>query len=156
MIKILFVCHGNICRSPTAEGVFRKIIEDNNCENKFEIDSAGIIGYHEGEPPDPRTQTAASRRGYDLSTIRSRPVETLDFEKYDYILAMDHSNLENLTDLCPDSISNEKIRLLLDYSTQYKGQAVSDPYSGGSDGFERVLDMIEDGSRGLFSTISKI
>lgn len=155
MIKVLFICHGNICRSPTAEGVFRKIVQDNNCENHFEIDSAGIIGYHEGEPADQRSTQAALKRGYDLSTIRSRPVGREDFKNFDYILAMDHSNMKNLRELCPDGVDQNKMQLFLNFSEKYKGQPVPDPYYGGGDGFDRVLQMCEDASHGLFSYLSK-
>ncbi len=155
MIKVLFVCHGNICRSPTAEGVFRKIIQDNNCENHFHIDSAGIIGYHEGEPPDHRSTTTALKMGYDISYIRSRPIERDDFKRFDYILAMDHSNMKHLKELCPDDVDGNKMQLFLNFSEQYRGQPVPDPYYGGGDGFEKVLRMCEEAGHGLFSYFSK-
>lgn len=153
MIKVLFVCHGNICRSPTAEGVFKKILEVNNCEDLCELDSAGIIGYHEGEPPDIRAQLAADQRGVDLSYIRSRPIVNDDFRIFDLILCMDNSNVHNLLEICPEMYSN-KIQLFLNFSVKFKGLQVPDPYSGGAEGFERVLDMVEDGALGLFKSLS--
>ena len=153
MKKILFVCHGNICRSSTAEGVFKKICEDNNCLELFELDSAGVIGYHEGEPPDPRTQDAAIERGYDLSYIRSRQILREDFKSFDLILCMDNSNVKNLKEICTNQEDVKKIQLFLDFSIRFKGQQVPDPYSGGREGFERVLEMVEDGALGLFKSL---
>jgi protein-tyrosine phosphatase len=151
MIKVLFVCHGNICRSPTAEGVFRKIVKDNNCESRFHIDSSGIIDHHEGQPPDRRSAATAQKKGYDLSYIRSRPVEREDFTEFDFILAMDQSNMQNLIELCPDHVDSKKMQLFLNFSEKFKGQSVPDPYYGGADGFEKVLQMCEEASIGLYT-----
>lgn len=147
-IKVLFVCMGNICRSPTAEGVFRELVEQKGSSGKFEIDSAGTIGYHAGESPDNRAQAAAKKRGYDLSKIRARQVIASDFEYFDYILAMDHENLRNLLALSK-GVGRAKVELFLDYAIDADTREVPDPYYGGADGFEHVLDLIENASNGF-------
>lgn len=152
MIRVLFVCMGNICRSPTAEGVFKRMIKEAGISRQILVDSAGTHDFHIGEPPDRRAQQAASRRGYDLSALRGRQVADRDFIEFDYILAMDRANLAILQQHCP-SDHQHKVQLLLDFSTTYKGQEVPDPYFGGSQGFEKVLDMIEDASTGLIRDI---
>ena len=153
MTKVLFVCMGNICRSPTAEGVFRQAVETAGLIKKITIDSAGTISSHAGDSPDKRAQQAAYRRGYDLSRIRGRQVSLNDFHEFDYILAMDRDNLANLQRICPKEQSH-KLRLFLEFSQKYHHQEVPDPYFGGSQGFEKVLDMIEDGSKGLLEEIA--
>lgn len=152
MVKVLFVCMGNICRSPTAEGVFRQIVEESNLTHRVEIDSAGTHAYHVGEPPDNRAQQAANRRGIDLSQQRARRVKDSDFEYYDYVLAMDRDNFSNLTYMCPDDHSH-KIMLFLDFAQQMRESEVPDPYYGGAQGFEHVLDLIDAASRGLIEHI---
>ena len=151
--SILFVCMGNICRSPTAEGVFRKFVEDAELTDEIRVESAGTHAYHTGEPPDKRAQAAAKRRGYSLEGIRARRVAETDFAEFEHILAMDEHNLSVLRDLQPrESISS--VTLFLDFSTDRKTE-VPDPYYGGSAGFERVLDLVEDASRGLLQHIEK-
>ncbi len=147
-VKVLFVCMGNICRSPTAHGVFRKLVQQAGLEAKIQIDSAGTHAYHTGEPPDPRSQAAAKDRGIDISDLRSRVVEIEDFRNYDYILVMDHNNYNHLMNLSPPELQN-KIQLFLEYAPELKSQAVPDPYYSGLDGFELALDMIEKASYGL-------
>lgn len=144
---ILFVCLGNICRSPTAEGVFRALLEREAPELQLDIDSAGTGAWHVGHPPDQRAQAAARARGYDISRIRARQVTRADFERFDLILAMDRDNLASLHGLCPP-LQRNKLRRFLEFA-ETDVLDVPDPYYGGHDGFERVLDLIEDASRGL-------
>lgn len=143
--RVLFVCMGNICRSPTAEGVFQKLIDDERLSHAYEVDSAGTLGYHAGAPPDPRSCKAASRRGIDLSVQRARRVSSQDFESFDVILAMDRANLEELLERCPEE-HHRKVRLFLG---GLPTDEVPDPYYGSGDGFERVLDLVEEGARRL-------
>jgi protein-tyrosine phosphatase len=143
---------GNICRSPTAEGVFRKVVREAGLEEAVHIDSAGTHDYHIGRSPDPRAQEAASGRGYDLSALVGRQVSRRDFAEFDHILAMDRDNLNNLLRLCPPE-HRDKVRLFLSHSERFAGQEVPDPYYGGSQGFEQVLDMVEDAARGLLGEI---
>lgn len=152
MVKVLLVCMGNICRSPTAEGVLRSHAERTGLINHMEIDSAGTHGYHVGAPPDPRSQKAAARRGYDLSKLRARRVAKTDFQHYDFILAMDRDNLALLEEACPQE-ERHRLGLFLDYARSFTESEVPDPYYGGPDGFERVLDLIEDAAAGLIETL---
>lgn len=153
--KILFVCMGNICRSPTAEGVFRQLAAEHPQLNRLEIDSCGTIGYHVGEQPDPRSVSAAKNRGYDLSSIRARKIIAEDLLKYDFILAMDEENLSNIFTLASEQNSNtDKISLFLDYGVT-KTACVPDPYYGGPSGFDDVIDLIEDASKGLITHLLK-
>ncbi len=152
MIKVLFVCMGNICRSPTAEGVFRHVVQEAGLGKGVFVDSAGTHDYHIGEEPDRRTQRAAAERGYDLSALRGRQVSLRDFHEFDYILAMDRQNLANLQRLCPASHAH-KLGLFLDHSERFFRQEVPDPYYGGPQGFENVLEMVEDAARGLLERI---
>ena len=147
-VRNLFVCLGNICRSPTAEGVFRTLAEREAPELELWIDSAGTADYHVGSPPDARAQEAARRRGYDLSAQRARTVEAADFERFEYILAMDRQNLEALTRRAPGHV-RERVRLFLEFAPEADELDVPDPYYGGPNGFEQVLDLIESASRGL-------
>jgi protein-tyrosine phosphatase len=147
-VKILFVCLGNICRSPTAEGVFRAVAARDAPDLALEIDSAGTAGYHIGEPPDPRTRQAAHRRGYDLSPLRARVVEPRDFEEFDLILAMDRENLNVLHHRAPPH-ARERVRLFLEFAPEAQVFEVPDPYYGGPNGFEEVLDLVEQASQGL-------
>lgn len=151
-VSILLVCMGNICRSPTAEGVLRTLVEREGLSHAFEIDSAGTHGYHIGKAPDPRAHQAALRRGYDLSALRARQVNELDFTHYDCILAMDADNLSLLRRACP-SKHHHKLGLFLDYAVAHQEEEVPDPYYGGEEGFERVLDLVEDAARGLIAAM---
>jgi protein-tyrosine phosphatase len=144
---------GNICRSPTAEGVFRHHAEQAGVSEKLDIDSAGTHAYHTGEPPDRRARAAAERRGMSLEGIRARRVVTDDFERFDYIIAMDEDNLARLRDESPQE-HHGKLSLFLEFATLSERE-VPDPYYGGSAGFERVLDLVEEASRGLLETLSK-
>ena len=146
--RVLFVCTGNICRSPTAEGVFRTLVERAGLGAAVEVDSAGTHGYHVGEVPDRRSQQAALRRGYDLSAQRARQVMPDDFVRYDRILAMDRKNLSALMAFCPP-VHWSKVELFLSYAEGVTLSEVPDPYYGEGDGFERVLDLIEAASAGL-------
>ena len=148
MTRVLFVCLGNICRSPTAEAVLRALAAREAPELGIEVDSAGTAGYHVGEPPDPRTRQAAARRGYDLSSLRARIVEPRDFERFDLILAMDRENLRVLQLRAPPD-ANERLRLFLEFDPQGGAEDVPDPYYGGANGFEEVLDLVEAATRGL-------
>lgn len=147
-IKVLFVCLGNICRSPTADGVFRKLVADAGLQDLIEIDSAGTAAWHIGKAPDPRTQEAAASRGYDLSKLRARQAVAEDFYEYDHILAMDQSNLENLQQIRPADAS-ARLGLFLDYAPDLGIKEVPDPYYGGADGFEQVLDLVEAAGKNL-------
>lgn len=148
MVKVLFVCMGNICRSPTAEAVFRHLVEREGLTEHIHIDSAGTHDYHVGDAPDARTQRAAQQRGYDMSMLRGRQVEAEDFNRFDYVLAMDNMNLVMLERLRPDDAQSH-LGLLLDYAERHKEHEVPDPYYGGAGGFEHVLDLVEDGAAGL-------
>jgi protein-tyrosine phosphatase len=143
---------GNICRSPTAEGVFRNLSAELVPELQLHIDSAGTHAYHIGEPPDPRSQVAALARGVDISGLRGRQVTVADFHTFDYVLAMDSANLERLQALRPRDVRAE-LKLLLDYAPQVVNKDVPDPYYGGARGFEEVLDLVEAGGRGLMAEI---
>jgi protein-tyrosine phosphatase len=145
---------GNICRSPTAEGVFRRRVREAGLEGLIRIDSAGTHDYHVGEAPDARAAAAAGERGYDLSGLLGRQVGTADFAEFDYILAMDRDNLYNLLHICPDE-HRHKVRLFLSYSRRYPDREVPDPYFGGRRGFDRVLDMVEDGAAGLLEELRR-
>jgi len=151
-MRILFVCLGNICRSPTAEVVFREVAAREAPDLIFEVDSAGTADYHIGQAPDPRTRAAALRRGYDLSPLRARVVEDLDFEEFDLILAMDHENLSALKHRAPRD-AHDRVRLFLEFSPELGTAEVPDPYYGGANGFEEVLDLVEAASRGLLRHI---
>ena len=150
--SVLFVCMGNICRSPTAEGVFRYYVEQAEVSQQLQIDSAGTHAYHVGEPPDRRARAAAERRGMSLDNIYARRVKTEDFEHFDYIIAMDEDNLARLQDQSPEE-HRSKLRLFLEFSDGDERE-VPDPYYGGAAGFERVLDHVEAASRGLLETLS--
>lgn len=149
MVKVLFVCMGNICRSPVAEGVFRRMLEGAGLAAKVYVDSAGTHSYHEGCVPDKRSQAAAGRRGVDLSKLKARRVMAEDFEVFDYLLAMDRDNFEHLLALCALPEHQRKVRLLMDYAPDSPEREVPDPYYGGINGFERVMDLIEEASEGL-------
>ena len=152
--SVLFVCMGNICRSPTAEGVFRHHAAEMGLADRLHIDSAGTHAYHVGEPPDHRARAAAERRGVSLDGIRARRVTAADFERFDYIVGMDRDNLTRLKDEAPLEYHG-KIRLFLEFSGERETE-VPDPYYGGAAGFERVLDLVEAASRGLLETLSDV
>lgn len=154
-IKVLFVCTGNICRSPTAEGVFKRFVVEAGLEERIASDSAGTHGYHIGEPPDPRTQDAASRRGYDLSALRARQVSRDDFVEFNYVLAMDQANLLALQRLCPPQHSS-RLKLFMEFGADSAVREVPDPYYGGVQGFERVLDLVEQASQGLLNHLREM
>jgi protein-tyrosine phosphatase len=147
-VKILFVCLGNICRSPTAEAVLRGLAAREAPELAITVDSAGTANYHPGSPPDRRSQAAARERAYDLSQLRARQVCSGDFTQFDLILAMDRHNLQVLKERAPSG-ARDKIQLFLDFAPEQPVREVPDPYYGGTRGFEEVLDLIEAGSRGL-------
>lgn len=152
--RILFVCLGNICRSPMAEGVFRRVAEDAGKLHLFEIDSAGMGDWHKGEAPDHRAQKAALGRGVDISGQAARKVELEDFEDFDLVLAMDGSNIEDLHDIAPHA-ARAKIRRFLDYAPQVGTQDVPDPYYGGTEGFDHALDLIEAAAHGLLAELTE-
>lgn len=147
-LRVLFVCMGNICRSPMAEGAFRHQVEQVGLAERIVCDSAGTHDYHVGDPPDPRAQLAASRRGYDLSTQRARQVKPSDFSEFDYMLAMDEVNLRLLQRLCPPQHAH-KLKLYMEFGADTEAREVPDPYYGGQQGFEHVLDLVEQAAQGL-------
>lgn len=147
-VKVLFVCMGNICRSPTAEGVFTHLVQNRKLAHRFSIDSAGTHAYHIGDAPDLRSQKAALERGIDISHLRGRKVIFGDFEDFDFLLAMDDDNHALLVNACPKQ-HQHKIHYFLNFAPQLKTREVPDPYYGGGQGFERVLDMIEAASDGF-------
>ncbi len=152
MVRVLFVCMGNICRSPSAEGVFAALVEREGLRDQILIDSAGTHAYHVGEPPDPRAQSAALQRGIDLSGQRARKVCSEDFERFEYVLPMDLANYQILEDMRPAQSSAE-LRRFLDYAPDLPEEDVPDPYYGGPKGFARVLDLIEVAAEGLLREI---
>jgi protein-tyrosine phosphatase len=152
--RVLLVCMGNICRSPTAEGVLRKHIQMNRLGDRVEVDSAGTHGYHVGEAPDARTQRAASVRGYNLSQLRARKVAPQDLDYFDLILAMDKTNLDNLKRIATIE-QQQRIKLFMEYARNFDDDEVPDPYYGLGHGFDLVLDMVEDAAQGLIEEIRK-
>lgn len=146
-MRVLFVCLGNICRSPTAEAVFRSRLDDTDLAAQVQCDSAGTAGYHAGEAPDRRAADAAGSRGYDMSHLRARQVRDEDFETFDLILAMDRNNLTDLRRRA-DERFHHKLKLFLEFATGPERE-VPDPYYGGRDGFDHVLDLVESASDGL-------
>ena len=153
---VLFVCLGNICRSPTAEGVFRQLLarEAPTLATSWSVDSAGTADYHSGAPPDPRTVAAARARGYELAHLRARQIEPADFSRFALVLAMDRSNLSNLRALAPDHLQ-DRIGLFLDHAPELSGREVPDPYYGTPAGFELVIDLVEIASRGLILSLQQ-
>lgn len=145
---------GNICRSPTAQGVFERLVHSQGLADRILIDSAGTHAYHIGNPPDRRSQAAALDRGVDLSSQRARQVRAEDFGQFDYILAMDRSNLQDLLRLC-DPAQQERVHLFMQFASRWDTDEVPDPYYGGSSGFDRVLDMVEDAAEGLLEHIRR-
>jgi len=154
LVNVLFVCLGNICRSPSAEGVFRAYVEREGLSDHIAIDSAGTGNWHVGHSPDFRAQAAAKRRGIDLSELRARVARTEDFYRFDYVLAMDHENLSDLSRICPPG-RKDRLALFLDFAPALGQRQVPDPYYGGAQGFEHMLDLIEGGSRELLAHIRR-
>lgn len=152
-MKILFVCLGNICRSPTVEGVARQLAAQEAAHLQLSFDSAGTAGYHIGAPPDVRAQEAAAFRGYDLSALRARQLQAEDFRRFDLLLAMDEENLRDMRALAPPGFS-DRARLFLSHAPDAGRQSVPDPYYGGPEGFETVLDLAEHGCRALFVAVA--
>ena len=151
-IGVLFVCTGNICRSPTAHGVMQALLKEQGLLSQIRIDSAGVSGYHVGERPDPRSQSAAKNRGYDLSKQRARKLQENDFTNFHYLIAMDRGHLQYMQKLF-DADEREKLHLLMHFAPELGKDEVADPYYGPANGFERVLDDIEAGCRGLLHFI---
>ncbi|PCJ52739.1 MAG: phosphotyrosine protein phosphatase [Candidatus Hydrogenedentota bacterium] len=152
MVQVLFVCMGNICRSPTAEGVFRDLLAEKNLTDRIIIDSAGTLDYHTGEPPDPRAQATAKKHGVDISGIRARQVASSDFEQFHYVLAMDHDNMVNLQNIAPPNCL-DRLHLFCNFAHNHNTQEVPDPYYGGPQGFDNVFRLIQDASDGLLNHI---
>jgi low molecular weight protein-tyrosine phosphatase len=153
--RILFVCLGNICRSPSAEAVFNGIINDKKEIEFYEIDSAGTYGYHEGEPADRRMQSYAVKRGYNLTSI-SRPFNPgIDWDNFDYIIGMDDSNIRNLQNMARNEKDLNKLYKMTDFSKNHSHDEVPDPYYGGDQGFELVLDLLEDAGNGFYDFLNK-
>lgn len=153
-VGVIFICMGNICRSPTAEAVFRHYVEQEGLSDVIHIDSAGTHDYHIGEAPDGRTQRAASQRGYDMSALRGRQVAAGDFARFDYVLAMDEANLSILQRLRPRDAESH-LGLFLEFAEKHDEREVPDPYYGGAQGFEHVLDLVEDTAGGLLRHIKQ-
>ena len=152
--SVLFVCMGNICRSPTADGVFQKQVSLAGLSKLIRIDSAGTHNYHPGSPPDERSQAAAAQRGYDLSALRARQVRDDDYAAFDLILAMDWDNLALLKEDCPPE-HQHKLGRLTEYCQRHQSAVVPDPYYGGAQGFEAVLDLVEDACEGLLAHVQQ-
>lgn len=153
-VRVLFVCMGNICRSPTAHGVFRRMVQEAGLSDVIGIDSAGTHAYHVGNSPDKRAMATAAKRGIDLSDLEARRVEAEDFEVFDYMLAMDQDNFLSLSEICPKQ-HLDKIHLFMDFAPQMRTREVPDPYYGGAAGFERVFDLVEAASRALLDDIQR-
>ena len=152
ILKILFVCMGNICRSPTAEAVFRQKLVDSGLAQHVIVDSAGTHNYHPGSPPDERSQAHAARRGYDLSALRARAVHDGDFETFDLLLTMDWDNRALLEERCPKPL-HHKIRGFAEFLQKTPATVIPDPYYEGAEGFEQVLDLVEEASDGLIQLV---
>lgn len=151
-VKVLLICMGNICRSPTAHAVFRHLVQEHGLTELIEIDSAGTHAYHVGNPPDSRSMQTARKRGIDMSDLRARQVDLGDFYHYDYLIAMDDYNLSLLQEMAPRDMAH-KLSLFLSFAPHLKEREVPDPYYGGADGFELVFDMVQAASEGLLSHI---
>jgi protein-tyrosine phosphatase len=154
MIKVLFICMGNICRSPTAQGVFRKMLRDKGLEGLIEVDSAGTHAYHIGKSPDARSVQTALSRGIDIRDLTARQLDDYDFEEFDYLLVADNDNYHLTLESCPKEYQH-KVKLILDFAERTALKEVPDPYYGQGNGFERVLDMLEDACEGLMIELEK-
>ncbi|WP_174678768.1 low molecular weight protein-tyrosine-phosphatase [Kushneria konosiri] len=154
MIRVLFVCLGNICRSPMAEGLFRQMLQSRGLDSRIEVDSCGVGDYHAGEPPDPRAMREAHHRGADISELRGRVIRLNDFEQFDYILCMDEDNLQALRRMAPET-RRAHVGLLMDFADEGTGAEIGDPYFGSTDNFGRVADQIEAGCQGLLEHIER-
>ena len=152
-IRILFVCMGNICRSPAAEGIFRTMVEKEKLTERIEIDSAGTIDYHAGESPDPRMKFHAASRGYFLKSKARQFDPKTDFENFDYIITMDNEIFNEITRLDKRNVYNSKIHNMVEFSRLIKADEVPDPYLGGPEGFEKVMDILVDACRGLLKRL---
>lgn len=152
--RILFVCLGNICRSPAAEIIFRRMVEDTGKSEAFHIDSAGTIGYHEGSPPDPRMSAALKRHGYIIAG-KSRPILEDDLESFDLIVTMDESNYSDVCSLAADPALSSKVRPLVSFCRTHDDKRVPDPYYGGERGFEHVISLLEDGCGGILAELGR-
>lgn len=155
MQQVLFVCLGNICRSPSAEAVFNSLIKKYHLEDRIQCDSAGTAGYHDGEPSDYRMIQYAKKRNYELTSISRKFNPQLDFDRFDYIIGMDQQNVRDLKSKARNDQDLKKIRLMTDFCLDFKYNSVPDPYYGGADGFELVLDILEDACEGLIRKIQK-
>lgn len=153
-LRVLMVCTGNICRSPTAHGVLEKMVADAGLSERIAVDSAGTHGYHVGDAPDRRSQQHAALRGYDLSQQRARKLRPQDFNQFDLVLIMDDANQVAASSVCPPAQAHRMLRLT-DFCQQFQAREVPDPYYGGDQGFEQVLDLIEDACRGLLSVLKR-
>ncbi len=153
-IKVLFVCLGNICRSPTAQGIFQQKVKEAGLENEIYIESAGTGAWHIGKAPDSRTLEAASKRGYDFSEQRARQIDLKDFENFDYVLVMDKVNLSELRQMTPSNFTG-RLDLFLSYGSRSDYTEVPDPYYGGDQGFDLVLDLVEDAAEGLLAQLQQ-
>jgi protein-tyrosine phosphatase len=151
--KILFVCLGNICRSPAAEGIMKSIIKENNYDRKIEVDSAGIIDYHIGEKPDSRMKTSAKKRGYLLDSVARQFNPDIDFNNFEYIIAMDNEIYYTLIEMDKEEVFTDKLHKMTEFSSKHNVDEVPDPYYSGISGFETVLDILEDACSGLFTKI---
>lgn len=149
--KVLFVCLGNICRSPSAEAVFNHLIQEKNIADQYEVDSAGTSGWHEGESADPRMKSHAKKRGIHLTSISRPVIPETDFDYFDYIVAMDRDNLRDLKEMAPKKEHWKKILLMTDFSSNNHYDGVPDPYYSGPEGFELVLDLLQDTTQGFLS-----
>ncbi len=150
--SVLFVCMGNICRSPAGEGVFRALVEDAGLDDQIRIDSAGTLGYHAGEPADSRMRQSAQNRGYAL-TSRARQIMAADLDEFDLILTMDEDNYHNVLALADNDAQRDRVKSFCDFCVDHDNRSVPDPYYGGADGFETVLDLLEDGCRGVLAEV---
>ena len=151
-VDLLMVCMGNICRSPTAEGVLRALVQRAGLQRRITVDSAGTHGFHVGVAPDKRSQQHAARRGYDLSRLRARQLTARDFERFDLVLVMDEANEQAALALCPPAHAG-RVPRLTQFCLRHQANAVPDPYYGGAQGFEQVLDLVEDACAGLLAAL---
>ena len=151
--RVLFVCMGNICRSPAAEGIMKHLVSSQNLDNKIFVDSAGTIGYHAGEPADSRMIEHAAGRGYNLTSISRKFNPRTDFDNFDYIVTMDDDNYEDIKSLDRKKLYGDKLFKMTDFSKSIHVSEVPDPFYSGSDGFERVLDILEDACKGLLDKV---